>query len=404
MIITDVKTRCGSRMHDLDQQWVTARYRTVKADAAIVTVQTDDGIIGYGEASPYGHPRQIADWVDWLAPALLGHDIDDQTMLPGTTGSGTAHDFAVGGIDCALWDARGKAAGKPTCQLLSATADRSVPVYASTGVGYDWRGRPRDLIDDVLKCAAAGYRLAKVRLGTEWSWDAVTLERFLSLYDEVRAAVADDRFGLAVDGNCRLDREDGLALAHALDERGAPWLEEPIAKADLEGYALINQSVQMPISGGETWSTVEQFRPFLEAGAYDIVQPDAGKCGITEVVRIGRLAARYGVSLIPHSWHNGLMAMANAHAVAALPNAPMVEECMAQGPLKWGIIEGGSRVRDGMIDVAARPGLGAALVDGFEERYPYVEGNYSVEVTRCPIPSRAAGDSMPRSERRRAIG
>jgi len=260
MIITAVTTLCGSRMHGLDEQWVTARYRTIKADASIVVIETDEGVVGFGEASPYGHPRQIADWVDWLAPSLIGRDIDDPALLPGPTGSTTSYDFAIAGIDCALWDARGKAAGEPTCRLLSSATDDSVPVYASTGVSYDWRGRPHDLVDDVVRCAGAGYRLAKIRLGTEWSWDGVTVERFLSLYDEARAAVADDDFGLAVDANARLDRTDGLALARGLDERGAPWLEEPLPKDDLVGYAMINKAVAMPISGGETWSTVEQRR------------------------------------------------------------------------------------------------------------------------------------------------
>jgi len=385
MFVTGVRVQCGSRMHAPDQQWATARYRAVKADAVIVAVDTDIGLVGYGEASPYGHPRQIADWVSWLAPGIVGHDVDEPALVPGPTGSGGAFDRAIAGIDCALWDLRGQSAGQPICRLLAAEPDLSVPVYASTGVGYDWRQRPRDLVDDVLRCAAAGYRLAKVRLGTEWSWDSVSTERFLSLYDEVRSAVADDGFQLAVDANCRLSRDEGLALARGLDERGARWLEEPIARDDCAGYALINESVEMPIAGGECWSTVEQFRAFLDAGAYGIVQPDPGQCGITGVLRIGRLAHRFGVALIPHSWHNGLMIMASAHAVAALPNAPMVEQCMVQGPLQWGSVEGGSRVHRGVIDIGLRPGLGVRLIDRFVQRYPYLDGPYNVEFSRAPI-------------------
>ncbi len=129
-------------------------------------------------------------------------------------------------------------------------------------------------------------------------------------------------------------------------------------------------------------TTIEQFRPWIESGCFDIVQPDAGVCGLSEVMRIGRIAADAGLSLIPHSWHNGPMLMANAHAVAALPNAPMVEECMVQGPLRWGIVPGGSPVKDGTVSVLRSPGLGVDLIEDLEEQYPYVEGHYSVEVYR----------------------
>ena len=105
-------------------------------------------------------------------------------------------------------------------------------------------------------------------------------------------------------------------------------------------------------------------------------------CGLTEVVRIGQLAQRHGVRLAPHSWHNGLMAMANAHAVAALPNANLLEECMVQGPLKWGVLRGGNPVVDGVLKLPDVPGLGVELIDDLESAYPYVEVHYSVEVFR----------------------
>ncbi|QKW17740.1 mandelate racemase/muconate lactonizing enzyme family protein [Kitasatospora sp. NA04385] len=387
-MITDVRTLCGTRLHSREDQWVTDRYRSVKADVAVVVVETDDGVTGVGEACSYGNPRQIADWVRWYRDSLVGAELDDFSVVPRPTGTalehavGSAHDFAVAGIDCALWDARGRAAGKPVARLLNPDAATDpVDVYASGGVRYDWHDDPRTLIADVLGYVDAGYRTVKFRLGTAWHWDRITPARFLALYDEVRDAV-DGRAALAVDANSRLSRAEARVLAEGLSERGALWLEEPIAKDDLAGYAELNQAVPLRISGGESFTTIEQFRPWIENGCFDIVQPDAGVCGITEVMRVGRIAAAAGLSLIPHSWHNGLMLMANAHAVAALPNAPMVEECMVQGPLRWGVVQGGSPVKDGRVSVLGSPGLGADVIDGLEEQYPYVEGHYSVEVYR----------------------
>jgi len=167
-----------------------------------------------------------------------------------------------------------------------------------------------------------------------------------------------------------------------LQDRGAAWLEEPLPKDDFDGYVELNAALDLPISGGESFTAVEQFRPWIERRAFDIVQPDAGVCGISEVMKIGAIAESAGIQLIPHSWHNGPMAMANAHTVAALPNSPMVEECMVQGPLKWDVVEGGSRVHDGAITIGDTPGLGIEIIPDLEERFPYVEGHYSVEVYR----------------------
>ena len=387
MKITGLRTVCASRLHAPQEQWITHLYRSIKADIAVVVVETDEGVTGYGEACAYGNPLQIADWVSWYGPFLVGRDVDDLSMVPRPTGTAarplapSAHDFAVAGIDCALWDLRGKAAGKPVRALLSPTSDDAVQVYASGGVRYDWRADPRTLVDDVRGYVEAGYRTVKVRLGTNWAWDGVTPDRFLRLLDDVRAEVGDG-VGIAVDANSRLTRDEAAELARGMSERGVLWFEEPLAKDDVEGHVWLRGQSDMTISGGESLTTVEQFRPWLEADAFDIVQPDAGVCGITEVVRIGRLAERHGVRLLPHSWHNGLMAMANAHAVAALPNADMLEECMVQGPLKWGSIRGGDPVKDGVLELPDVPGLGVEPIDDLESEYPYVEGHYSVEVFR----------------------
>jgi L-alanine-DL-glutamate epimerase-like enolase superfamily enzyme len=387
VIVTGIRVLCGTRLHSREDQWITDIYRSVKADIAVVVVTTDSDIVGVGEACSYGNPLQISEWVQWYAPTLIGRDLNDFWAVPQPNGTSldhavsSAHDFAVAGIDCALWDARAKEAGVPVSQLLNPAADKSVKVYASGGVRYDWRADPITLVDDVVSYVEQGYDTVKFRIGTAWKWDSVTPERFLSLVDQVRREVGDS-VGLAVDANSRLTREEAGIVAFGLQDRGALWLEEPLAKDDLEGYVHLNSKLEMPISGGESFTSTEQFRKWLERGAFDIVQPDAGVCGISEVMRIGALAARYGVELIPHSWHNGLMLMANASCVAALPNSSLVEECMVQGPLRWGSLVGGTRVHNGSVNVDVGPGFGVQVIEDLEEQFPYVEGHYSVEVFR----------------------
>ena len=381
MKITAMDTLCLSRMHEPERQWITASYRTIKADCAVVRVHTDEGLIGIGEASAYGVPTLIAEWVDWLAPSIVGKEPTDAAAAPHPNGKSRAHDAAAAGIDCALWDLRGQIEGKRVSQLLNDSPDESVPMYASSGCRYDWRDRPEQLVEEALAYVEQGFPAMKFRIGTRWDWDGVTVDRFLGLVRELHQAVA-GRMQLALDGNCRLTLEEALPIAKELDRLGFAWLEEPIPWSDIDGYSTLAAAVEMPVTGGESFATLEQFRPYIERRAYDIVQPDAGICGLTELVRIAEVAAHHGLKLYPHSWHNGLMAMAHAHAIAALPNLEILEVCQIQGPLQWGIAEESPQMVDGWLHLPDRAGLGIELAGDVAERFPHIEGHYAITVER----------------------
>jgi L-alanine-DL-glutamate epimerase-like enolase superfamily enzyme len=381
MNITRIETLCLSRMHEPERQWFTHRYRTIKADCAVVVIHSDEGQAGIGEACAYGGLNRIRDWVAWLAPDMLGKDPRQPTIVPHPNGRDRAYDCAVAGIDCALWDLRGKLEGKRVGQLLADRPAEQVRLYASGGCRYDWRLDPGALIEEVQGYIPAGFSACKVRIGTEWAWDGVTVDRFLGLMRELAQATA-GRIELMLDGNQRLTFDQALPIAQELDRLGFIWFEEPIPTADIAGYARLNAAVGLPITGGEQFTTLEQFRPYLEQRAFGIVQPDAGVCGISETMRIAETAARYGVDFCPHSWHNGLMALANAHTVAAQPSPRVLEVCMHQGPLQWGILADPPAIEDGWLKLPGRPGLGVSLAESVAERFPYIEGHYAIEVER----------------------
>ena len=110
--ITKVETLCLTRLHERERQWFTLKYRTMKADCAIVIISTDEGIQGIGEACAYGVPTLIKEWANFLAPSLIGHDPRKPEIVPHPTGLNRSYDTAVGGIDSALWDLKGKIEGK----------------------------------------------------------------------------------------------------------------------------------------------------------------------------------------------------------------------------------------------------------------------------------------------------
>ncbi len=392
MKITKLETICLTRMHEPERQWITSRYRTIKADCAVVRIHTDEGLVGIGEASAYGWPLRIASWVEWLSPLLIGKDPRDPSIVPHPNDRGRPHDAAVAGIDCALWDLRGKIEGKRTSELLAASPIDKVRLYASSGCRYDWRDSPHQLIEEALGYVDEGYTALKFRIGTEWSWDGVTVDRFLGLVRELVQEV-DGRMDLMLDGNQRLTEDEALEIARELDRLDFVWFEEPIPQDDIDAYARLNAAVDLPITGGEQYTTLERFRPYLEKRAYGVVQPDAGVCGITELLRIAEMADHYGVDLCPHSWHNGLMCMAHAHVVAGLPNAASkpsqagrvqnkVELCLIQGPLQWGMLAEKPAIEDGWLVLPDKPGFGVDLAENVAEKYPHVEGHYGLNVER----------------------
>lgn len=140
------------------EQWFTLRFRATKADCSLVVVETGDGLTGVGEACAYDNPREIVECVEWLAPSLVGRTVDDAFRLAQPTGTSWAYDCAVAGVDCALWDVRGKLAGLRVCNLLAGDAPADVELYASGGCRYDWAGDPCTLIEEVLGYAERGFR------------------------------------------------------------------------------------------------------------------------------------------------------------------------------------------------------------------------------------------------------
>ena len=381
MKISAIRTILLSRLHERERQWISSTFRVIKADGVVVVIETDEGLTGVGEACAYGGPVQISEWVNWYQPVLVGRNPVDPGTAPHPNGRSHAHDAAVAGIDCALWDLRGQIEGKPSALLLNPSALARVRLYASAGCQYDWRVRPEQVIDEALGFLGQGFTAYKFRIGTHWAWDGVTVERFLPLVRDLASAVG-GRMELMLEGNQRLTEDQALQIGKEIDRLGFKWFEEPIPMADVDGYARLNAALDLPISGGEQLTTLEQFRPYLQKHAYGIVQPDAGWCGISEAYRIAEMADHYGVDLCPHSWHNGLMAMENAHLVAALPHPRVLEVCMHQGPLQWGMLAQPPQIVDGWLVLPERPGLGVEVAPDAPQRFPFIEGSYAINVER----------------------
>jgi L-alanine-DL-glutamate epimerase-like enolase superfamily enzyme len=203
----------------------------------------------------------------------------------------------------------------------------------------------------------------------------------LGLMNELAQSV-NQRIELAVDAGKRFDFQQALVVARELENLGFAWLEEPIDMFDVAGYAKLNASVGLRITGGESFSTLEHLYPFLETKGFDVVQPDVALTGMTEGLRIARMAEHFGIDVTPHSWHNAAMLLENAQFLAAFGGSLPLEHCMVQGPLQNAVLQKPLSIKDGHLELPDTPGLGIELSQDLEERYPFIEGHYAIEVTR----------------------
>ena len=222
---------------------------------------------------------------------------------------------------------------------------------------------------------AAGYTAFKYRPGGAFERFA-TIQDYIPYVRELRKAVGPD-FDLMQESNQRWSVEQCLEIAPVLEEAKILWWEEPTRK-NIDDYLTIKKALKrVKISGGETVPNRAQLVEWMDSGAYDIVQPGCDDAGVTECWHQARMAHTRGKLICPHSWQDGLVAVANAHLLAAVPNRLMLESNMTPNPLKEGLFKEWFGAKNGYFEVPQKPGLGVELKDGLAELYPPIpEGNW----------------------------
>ncbi len=345
---------------------------------SLVLVHADGLHTGLGAA--YSHPDLVKPIVErHLAPHLVGRDpgeIEDIWALTyeltrwyGRKGAAIS---ALGGIDIALWDLRGKAAGKPVYELLGSERAYS-PAYAS---GLFWTDDVTELEEEAGRHVDRGFRRVKMRLGRDPAYDLAAVDA------AGRGAGAGNE--VIVDGSHRYSLERAESMGNELAARGVYWFEEPFPPEEIDAYVALRPRIAVPLAAGENDFGVQGFREMIRAGALDVVQPDACRAGgITECLRIGRMANEAGLGVATHTWSDAVALVANAHLVAALPNGLTVEVDQTGSPFIEELLTEPLRINDGKLDLGDAPGLGIELdhevVSRLADAYgdSMKDGNYS---------------------------
>lgn len=292
-------------------------------ETTLVRVQTDEGVVGWGEAQSPVAPevtRTIIDSLlatvvigeDALAPEALWDRMYAAMRSRGHTGSFFID--ALAGIDTAIWDICGKVYGQPIYRLLGGPVRTSLPCYISGLSG----ATDADKVEQARDYAARGARAFKVFLDR-------SARECVALVDALREALGAET-DIYVDALWRLAPKQALRLAEELALRRVGFLEAPLVPEDVAGHKWLTARANLPIAIGESYRTRFELLPFFEARALDILQSDAGRTGITEGRRIAAVADTYHVSQAPHiSIGLGPQLAAALHLAAASPGLLVVE-------------------------------------------------------------------------------
>jgi D-galactarolactone cycloisomerase len=357
------------------QGWVHHR------SATLVEVQTDTGLVGWGEAFAQGlEPPQVAAAAieHALRPLVLGADPLDievlwhrmyhQTRDHGRKGSVIA---ALSAVDIALWDLAGKHHGLPVHKLLGGAFRTRVQPYATGFYRIKGQGERDRLVQEAHAHREAGFRLMKVKLGYGVDDD-------IQVIQAIASAVQGSDVMLMVDTNHAYGRAEALRLGWVLDEIGVRWYEEPVVPEDIDGYVELRARLRTPIAGGENEHTLYGFRELLGRHAVDIAQPDVGSCGgLTAARHIAVLAQAHGIEVNPHVWGSAVAQAASLQLIAALPvthhslyaRAPVLEYDRSSHPFRRELVTQPLELVDGMVEVPAGPGLGIEIRRETIERY-----------------------------------
>jgi L-rhamnonate dehydratase len=337
-------------------------------DGLLVRVHTDDGIIGLGEVdsspaiakaiieAPSSHKL-----CNGLAALLIGENPLEigrlwQKMYKGSLyyGRRGAAIHAISGVEIALWDIAGKAAGKPIHALLGGARRDKVKAYASTLMP----DKPGDAARAVETQMKAGFKA--VKLG--WGPLGQSAELDVALVAAARKAGGED-LDLMIDvGKGWQSARDGIDRARRMEEYNPFWIEEPFWPDDYAKYAALAAAVSTPIAGGEEETTLADFERLVEKGNVEILQPDVTRAGgISECLRVADYARRQGRRCVLHAWSTGIIKAATLQVLAAMEEAEYMEYCVQTTDLNQRLVAERFPLKDGHVSIPTGPGLGIEL-------------------------------------------
>lgn len=336
----------------------------------LIKVRTDEGLTGWG--SCFTSQALVEGALGLLRPLLIGeHALEPERVseklhqMTFWQGRGGAVTHAISGIDIALWDIVGKATGQPVARLLGGIYRDRIKPYGS--LLFD---DPPFLREKLEAATSRGFKALKL------GWNG--FGRVSRQYDERLVRTARETVGPDVEimvdaGGSEQFWPHGYKwaweTAKMLADYAVTWFEEALPPDDIEGFIKLREQAPLPIATGEVLTRRQAFRPLIERGAVDIIQPDTTKCGgLSEARRIGWMAHDHNVLLVSHGWNTAVGLAADLHLAAALPVARWVEYLTPSPYIEDIVAAPFTLDADGMLPIPTGPGLGIEMNEKGIER------------------------------------
>lgn len=330
----------------------------------LVELITDEGIVGWGEGSPfkatYGYAKELAPSVIGMNPLDIEKNVET-LFVANYKGAGQVLAMCVSAIEMAMWDIMGKALGVPLYRLLGGKYRESVRVYAS---GLKRTRSPREeaqfMSDQVEE---HGFSGVKLKVADRFGHDQdVAPGRTEQVVKAVREALG-DYVNLLVDANSGYTAHGAIRMGRLLERYNVFHFEEPCPYWDLEANRQVSAALDVPVAGGEQDWNLHMYRDMLVRDVYDIIQFDLVKCGgLGRAKKIAAMAGAFGKVVTPHcvSWTLGLVA--NLHFAVSTPELRYpLEYAVDELPTRGLLADFDVTVRNGCLNVPEGPGLGVTL-------------------------------------------
>ncbi len=327
-------------------------------ETCLVRVETDSGLVGWGEGQAPVAPRVTAAIVDELcAPLLIGRDPFDVEYLwyrlySAMRERGHVTGFyvdALAAVDLALYDLLGKAVGKPVYKLLGGRFRADVPVYAGMA-----GAEPSAAVAQAESLLSAGYRALKLHL-------RMPNGALLAIVEAVRRAVGPE-IELLVDVHGTRDVSGAIELGKGLEALGVRWLEAPCQPEDSRGQAEVARALSLQVATGEWLRTVWEWRDWIAVRGFDVAMPDVARTGLSEGKRIAALCDSYNLPIAPHVGGGGILSVtATVHYSLAIPNFQIMEHSHDALAWKGSIAHSYPAPQEGRFAAPQGPGLGVEI-------------------------------------------
>jgi D-galactarolactone cycloisomerase len=338
----------------------------------LVKITTDSGLVGWGETIDVGGTRAVIETKH--KPALLGKNpLEHRKLWRTLWGPSFGDGRAVGGVDIALNDLRGKALGQSIADLYGGRLRDKVLAYASA-LNYTDGVRPEDQFpSEAAELVKRGYKALKSRCGR------FELNRELAVVTKIREAVGPD-IRLLTDGNGAFTLPQAVKFGKELEKLDFYCFEEPLPQGqNYAGYDVLCQSLDICVAGGEGLDSRITARDHIVKRSFDMIQPDVLLCGgIGEALFIAEMARLWSVQCVPHCWSGVIGIAATLQLLSLLPDAtfghssdqPMLEHDLLENPFREELSPRPFQINaQGFVEIPTGPGLGIEINEEIVRKY-----------------------------------